>query len=99
MSKQILVWLGITGLFWLTARVAGWMAVILLAICFIVLAMWLVCHFTERENAYWDRVFQRHREEQEQKQKSLQKKRKAVASSARRSFEHSSPPQGTWGRN
>jgi membrane protein implicated in regulation of membrane protease activity len=92
MSKQCLVGIGIAGLLWLTAQVAGWFAVILLAICFIVLAMRLARHFYDRENAYWDRVFQRHREEQELKQKSLQK-RKAVAPSARRSLQDSCPPE------
>jgi uncharacterized membrane protein YbaN (DUF454 family) len=97
-GKQNLVGWGIIGFLCLTAHVAGWFPVILLVIAFVVLALWLSYHHAKRENAYWGSVFQRHREEREQKEKSLQK-RKAVAPSARRSFEHSSPAQGTWGRN
>jgi hypothetical protein len=98
-GKQNLAGWGIIGLLCVTAQVAGWFPVILLVIAFVALALWLSYHHAKRENAYWGRVFQRNREEQEQKQKSLQKERKAVAPSARRSFEHSSPAQGTWGRN
>jgi hypothetical protein len=102
MSKQYLVGLVGWGIFFLlfaSVKVVGLLPVILMAVLFISLFTRLAMWHRDRENAYWDRVFQKHREEQEQKEKSLQKERKAVAPSARRSFEHSSPPQGTWGRN
>jgi hypothetical protein len=99
MSKQCLVGWGILVLLFVAIKAAGWVPVILLVALFAVLLIRLAMWHSQRENAYWDRVFQKHREEQELKEKSLQKERKAVAPSARRSFEHSSPAQGTWGRN
>jgi anaerobic C4-dicarboxylate transporter len=92
MSKQCLVGLVGWGIFFLlfaSVKVVGWIPVILMAVLFISLFTRFAMWHRDREHAYWDRVFEDHREQQEKKR--LQKEKESR--SARRSFQDSGPPE------